>query len=104
MELNRTQVDMLQDFADDYDYDLREDYSGRCLYGRSCIGFVTDDSGFTVAMNLCSYLNDMDPDNEDPDVSDILNAFQRTSASEDSMGLSRIIYFPSVSVKEREDA
>lgn len=76
-------------------YEFRNDYSGRCMYGQSCIGIVSDDNGFEIAMKLCRYLTDMGEE-------DMMDVFDAT-VNEDSMGLSRIIYFPRIQVEETEE-
>ena len=95
-KLTNSDLNILQDFCDNHDYELREDYSGRYMYGRSCIGFVADCSGFEVAMNLASFLTEMEED-------DLLAAFQNTGVRSDQMGLSYIFYFPNMCAVEAEE-
>jgi hypothetical protein len=95
--LTQDELGIIRDFCDDHEYELHEDYSGRCMYGRECIGFVTEESAFNVAINLAIYLNDFDEEG-----ATLLDKFN-TRASEDSMGLSHIVYFPSLSVEETEE-
>ena len=89
MIINREQLDLLEDFCNEHGYDLREDYSGRGMMGDGCIGFVTSDNGFTVAMNLVDSLKDED--------NELLDIFKNAGSRTDSMGYDGIIYFPSIS-------
>jgi len=91
-KLTNAELDILQDFCDEYEYDLREDYSGRCMYGKTCIGFVADCNGFEIAMNLTRFLRDVNEEN-------LLEKFINQGSRSDQMGLSGIIYFPGLSAE-----
>lgn len=95
MTLTEEQLDLLRYFCDDNDYRLREDYSGRCMFGKDCVGIVTDDGGFEVAMKMVAAFRDED--------NELLDIFMDASSRQDSMGLSRIIYFPGISVPVEEE-
>lgn len=74
---------------------LRDDYSGRGMYGDECFGIVTDGPGlllqFAVALAAQS-----DPDNDEFDV-EVMGWI--AGVREDSMGLSTIYYWPGVVVE-----
>lgn len=74
----------IKEFCDEYDYDFRDDYSGRCMYGKTCIGIVGGDID-VIYTQLNDYLNNNGYD-------DIINklGFPRV----DNMGLNYIVYFP----------
>jgi len=95
--LSKEQLTDLRDFCDEYDYDLREQYSGRGMYRKNCIGFVTDDSPFTIAMNLTAFLR---AENEQGSDCELIDIFTNTGVRTDSMGKSSIIYFPAISKEE----
>jgi hypothetical protein len=89
--LTAEQVDLLEDFCSDQGIeDLYKDYSGRCMYGKQCIGFVSDQNPFDLGIALAQFLR-----NED---NELLDAFENAGAKMDSMGLSTIVYFPSISI------
>lgn len=85
--MTQEQVKQFIDAANDAGYSLRS-YSGRGMYGDSCLGIVTENVVATVA----NVLFRIEPDNQ----CDFLNVFE--SARTDSMGMSDIIYFPTLKV------
>jgi hypothetical protein len=87
MILTADQVEELENFCDEHDYDFRSHYSGRGMMGNNCIGFVTDDHPFKVGMKLSQNI-----------MGDLLTAFIITVPESDCMGKSEIIYFPNLSV------
>ena len=96
MILNKQDIELLKEFANEYDCELRTGYSGRGMYGKSCIGFVTDLSSFSLGLELALFLNREDR-------TEMVDAFSQTRVNEDSMGLSSIIYFPSIQAEEQDD-
>jgi hypothetical protein len=76
-------------------FDLREDYSGRGMFGRECIGLtgdVTDLVRFTLRIT--------DPENEWR----VSNNEWLLDIRSDSMGYDMIFYWPAVSVEKEEEA
>lgn len=69
---------------------FRADYSGRFMYGRTCVGIVIDDRVYETIVALCDFLHEYGVEC----VSDTLG-----SISSDSMGLGQIIYFPDLNGK-----
>ena len=106
MNLSNEQFDILADFADQFDAQIVSDYSGRGMYGQTCIGFITNYNNpnlFQLGFNLCSFIfnelaNNNDDDNEM--LNELLDTLSRCSASTDSMGLDTIIYFPTIQYKD----
>jgi len=94
MELTKDQLDALEDFCEENEYDLRDNYSGRFMSGRGCIGIVTDDNPFDVAMRM---VEAAEYDENFP-----LEVFKEAQPRMDSMGLSSIIYFPRIKASEVE--
>jgi len=86
MTLTTKQATLFQDFADDNSIDLRKHYSGRCMYGKTCVGFVfsRDQDPVNLMMKLAQYLTL----NDEEDMIDIL------WSKRDDMGLGTIVYFP----------
>lgn len=81
--------------------DVRSDYSGRSMYGRTCIGFVTDVSLVDFGIRLVAELqtlnevNQYQEDWKDFDIEDF------HGSCTDNMGYSTIVYFPNISVEEK---
>lgn len=69
---------------------IRNDYSGRAMYGETCFGIVTDQTDMVVGMALGGALNvfDIDP-------YDVV-----CRARSDNMGYDRIVYFPGFRLAE----
>ena len=81
--------ELIESFCEEYDYDFRGDYSGRFMYGKLCVGIVYDADDDTILNELQDYLLDEDECDFAKHIKDL--------AHFDSMGLSRIVYFPSIS-------
>lgn len=79
---------LIKDFCNEYDLGYRDDYSGRFMFGRICIGIVCDNSKSTYE-NLVQYLIDKTGER----FIDIANALD---VKYDDMGKGKIIYFPSL--------
>lgn len=81
--------DALQVAELDPDEALREDYSGRFMYGDTCLGIVCDVPQFAL---FCAALGA---------TADDWDFVGRVRS--DSMGLSSIFYFPGVGIWEDDD-
>ena len=84
------------------DIRLREDYSGRGMYGESCFGVVGDEialAEFETALALLTVSEDLD---DEVNGHTVLNALVdvRDMRREDSMGMDRVYYYPGLSVTE----
>jgi hypothetical protein len=95
MNLSKEQTDLLQSFCDEYDYEFRTDYSGRGMYGKTCIGFVIDSSPFIVALTLAQFCYEND--------SDVIEFLHQEGCCQDSMGHNTIIYFPSIQAHKQDN-
>lgn len=80
---------LLQEAAEHYDYEVRS-YSGRGMYGKDCVGIVTDDSFGTVILNIWEYCRNFHKLNEN--VSDLIQSLKNNR--QDNMGLESVYYFP----------
>lgn len=67
-------------------YELYENYSGRCMFGRTCLGVIVqqNDSFMDFIIKLTKYLDDNDVDDVD---------FKLEGATYDNLGLDTIVYF-----------
>lgn len=90
---------LLQQLAEDAGLSTR-DYSGRCMYGASCLGVEGDDT-VSIFAALFQAVADNEPMFEE--IQEIADALKNTRS--DSMGLGVILYWPSVKFdgKEKED-
>ena len=83
--------DLIERFCNERDEcSFRADYSGRFMYGRTCVGIVIDDRVYETIVALCDFLHESGIEC----VSDMLGTIHS-----DSMGLSQIIYFPDLNGK-----
>lgn len=75
---------------------LYPDYSGRCMYGKKCFGFVLtrELSEGKLAVLLDRQLRD------DEDFEQFLEELDFDNASQDSLGLDRIVYWPQIECTE----
>ena len=76
-------------------FDLRERYSGRGMFGRTCFGFVTDKIG--AELNLAACLLDLYGEGS-------IDLIKRMAecAAQDSMGLKSIYYYYRLEWSEEE--
>ncbi|MGE4353513.1 MAG: hypothetical protein AB7D36_05465 [Oscillospiraceae bacterium] len=81
-------------FCEDNEYKYNPDYSGRNMYGKSCVGIVSENDPVFVAMQLLAYLCDCYGDENDLTAEGILEMIGTPRA--DSMGLGSIVYFPKI--------
>lgn len=69
--------------------ELRTDYSGRAMFGATCLGFVVSNPGIVgAAVALGLSVTELDP-----------VALMATSRQDD-MGRDRIVYFPGTTVQD----
>lgn len=92
------------DILNEAGYNVRS-YSGRFMYGRSCLGFVVDDG--TAMEALGEVLENITNGEHDTDkildrVSDLGSLLRETR--QDSMGLGTIVYFPSIAWNDRYES
>jgi hypothetical protein len=84
------------------DIRLREGYSGRGMYGETCYGVVGDETAlaeFETALALLTVMDDLDDEVNGYTALNALTDVQ-DMRREDSMGLDRIYYYPSLTVTE----
>lgn len=87
MEIKNIIIDTIEEFCEENGYRFRSDYSGRCMYGRKCIGFIVEsiNEGFYAIAEITERLAD----------EEIQNISQKLgSICYDNMGMNYIIYFP----------
>ena len=85
-----------------YGLDVRDDYSGRCMYGDRCFGFVGGPEALT---QFFSFMHVFASGNDREELEDNAEAFfeEGPSLAWDSMGMDMIFYFPRVTVEQDPD-
>ena len=80
-----------------FDMDVRPNYSGRGMFGKTCLGIDTDHSAFVVAVNVVNAIHDMqDIDENEREL--LLEEVEGTR--QDNMGLGYIYYWHGISYDE----
>lgn len=80
--------------AADLEYeDIYPEYSGRAMYGRTCVGFVVPNTGMLLNLGLA--------------IGTVLDEYEAQAfmggARTDNLGLDMIVYFPEVQIAEDGD-
>lgn len=95
--------EILDEVGIDLVSDVRWDYSGRGMYGRTCFGFVGDNhllvAFFAELGRHQGWFDESGDDDRYPDLDVVLSSFQRALTT-DNMGLNTIFYFPGVEIVE----
>lgn len=85
-----TVEEAIRNYVDENDqYKLYEGYSGRCMFGRKCLGVVVKQgySFMDFIINLTRYMDSYDVDDID---------FKLEGATYDNLGLNTVVYFPNI--------
>lgn len=82
---------LIQEFCQAYEYGFRSSYSGRGMYGATCVAMETDADTtlFKVGLELGAYAAE-----QGVEAYDIVVWLEKHRT--DSMGLGSIIYFPDI--------
>ena len=80
--------DSIKEYCCDQGLDYREDYSGRGMYGETCVG-ITCDNPLQELKELFAYIIDEGDDWSGYEVSNMLG-----EPKMDGMGMEKILYFP----------
>lgn len=84
-------------------------YSGRAMYGKSCLAVVSNDRGveWKLGMAIGRVLEVAERDYDDGDLdaklADDCYRLENRSPSSDSMGLGVVIYWPGIAYEEEEE-
>lgn len=103
-QMSRTMYRILEDEG----LEVRDDYSGRCMYGDRCFGFTGGPETITQFFGIMHRMasGEWDHTSDEADgISEEAEVFfgEEPSLSWDSMGLDMIFYFPRVTVEEDPD-
>lgn len=81
------------------EFEVREDYSGRGMYGKQCIGFVTSDpSRLLITLGAVLATSEKDADDSGATYEGIY--YYDLSPRMDNMAFDTIVYFPNISITE----
>lgn len=102
MEISRKLYERLEEEG----LSVRDDYSGRCMYGRTCFGIVVDNIATAIydLANTLQGIIDEDPDSDLADDAEALIEYDGFDhCSTDNMGLQYIVYFTDITVAEEDE-
>lgn len=82
-------AEKIREFCEEEGDTFYENYSGRGMYGRTCVGVVTEDNAISLTLALFRFLveNEMDM----YEAEELLQC-----AKTDNMGYDTIVYFPRI--------
>lgn len=95
MKLTSEDIEILEEFADGMDVTFYADYSGRGMYGDTCIGFVTGELN-RFLLEFGAFFN------ESNSLSFDIGPFAERIRT-DNMGYDTIVYFPGITAPALED-
>lgn len=98
-------IDALEEMGEDPEESIRDDYSGRGMYGTTCAGLVLDSSALIFMVQLGAVISRELTDDDERE--DMMNALinMTDKAQTDSMGrYSQIVYFPGWEFMEMDPA
>lgn len=90
----------LKDLIENAGYETRS-YSGRCMYGATCLGVELDDRLGDFFASILDAIASLGEEERD-EALDLASAFR--SMKTDSMGRGTIVYFESVPFKDEKEA
>lgn len=85
-----TVEEAIRNYVDENEgYEIYENYSGRCMFGRTCLGVVVhqNDSFMDFLMKLTKYMDDNEVEDTD---------FSLEGVAYDNLGLDTVVYFPNI--------
>lgn len=85
--------ELIRGFCEDEDLAYREDYSGRGMYGKTCVG-ITCDRPLSVLVSIFAYIMESNDELSGDEVKHILG-----EPYEEAMGTRHILYFPSLKME-----
>ncbi|WAB09251.1 hypothetical protein SEA_LITTLEMUNCHKIN_75 [Gordonia phage LittleMunchkin] len=96
MDITHDDIDTAASWADfDTEEDVRTDYSGRGMYGKTCIGYTGENPAAFIAALVTAVMTR--EQNDTIDAVELIEALgQIGRPGVDSMGLSTITYWPSL--------
>ena len=102
MEISRKLYERLEEEG----LSVRDDYSGRCMFGRTCFGIVVENIG-TAIYDLANTLQSIIDEAPESDLADDAEALIEydgfDTCSTDNMGLQYIVYFTDITVEEEDE-
>ena len=103
MEISRKLYDRLEE----EELRVRDNYSGRCMFGDTCFGVVVENIATGVYVVSEALREIIITSHNDPDLAkeatDVLESGRLTDCRTDNMGLEYIIYFPHITVEKETE-
>ena len=102
MEISRKLYERLEEEG----LSVRDDYSGRCMFGRTCFGIVVDNIATAIydLANILQSIIDEAPESDLADDAEALIEYDGfNTCSTDNMGLQYIVYFTDITVAEEDE-
>jgi hypothetical protein len=102
MEISRKLYERLEEEG----LSVRDDYSGRCMFGRTCFGIVVDNIATAIydLENTLQSIIDEDPESDLADDAESFIEYDEFDAcSTDNMGLQYIVYFTDITVAKEDE-
>ena len=96
-EIHRDEAEYLADRAGMEG--IVEDYSGRGMYGETCLGMIYTTPDAVALVQLGWALRDVEEESAE-ELGAVILREMMTSARTDSMGLDSIVYFPNITIRQ----
>lgn len=93
MKLANDDIELIEN-ALDGEGEVRS-YSGRAMYGKCCLGIVSDNTPRSLMVLIKNLMEDGQ--------TSLVERLSHTTVREDSMGKGTVVYFPSLEMDEDED-
>lgn len=81
-------AEYIKSYCNDFGCKYLDNYSGRYMYGKKCIGIITDRNMLEVMLELADYLHECGIEKASEELEQV---------RWDNMGLDMVIYFPRIS-------
>ena len=99
MEISRKLYERLKEEG----LDVRDDYSGRCMFGEICFGVVVHNIAMSEVLRKIIIADRRDDPDLAKEAADLLEERKLTECRTDNMGLDYIIYFPHITVEKENE-
>lgn len=111
METNQLICEAIKTLGDDGALSPYPEYSGRCMYGRKCLGVTTDNPTAAVTYIIGAVLSNLrDIPEEELPSEELIDCMERVidqlgmGSRTDSMGLDSILYWPDITLTPEQVA
>lgn len=98
-DVRKSLARIIEKYCDQELIQFYPDYSGRNMYGRECVGYVTERGVVREILSLIQYISSNSED-EEYCLSDYIEELKGCKV--DDMGMDTILYFPNIKLKEEK--